>query len=103
MKANTYINANDFIETLKNNGLIIVSAAEYEATKDLQSRKMMKRKAISLKEIVEHRLLPLKTKKGVQDWIDNQKIKPVEWYTEKGSQNKIMVLTAAIRRLGYGE
>jgi hypothetical protein len=35
----------------------------------------MKRKALSLSEIVEHRLLPLKTTKGVNDWIIAGKIK----------------------------
>jgi hypothetical protein len=37
----------------------------------------MKRKALSLSEIVEHRLLPLKLK-GVNDWIIAGKIKPNE-------------------------
>jgi hypothetical protein len=43
----------------------------------------MKRKALSLSEIVEHRLLPPKTTKGVNDWIIAGKIKATETRSKK--------------------
>lgn len=101
MAAINYINASEFIETLKSQGLVIVSAHEYEATKDMDRKRLMRRKALSLKEIADHRLLPVKDKKTVNDWILNGKIKPAETYRETGGKRRVMVLTIAIRRLGY--
>jgi hypothetical protein len=101
MAAINYINANDFMETLRANGLVIVSVAEYEATKDMARKRLMKRKALSLKEIADHNLLAMKSKKGVNYWILNGKIKPTETYTEASGKKRVMVLTSAIRRLGY--
>lgn len=101
MAAINYINATEFIETLKAQGLVIVSSHEYEATKDLTRKRLMRRKALSLKEIADHRLLPVKDKKTVKDWILNGKIKPAESYQEQSGRKRIMVLTLAIRRLGY--
>lgn len=101
MKNNIYINANDFLESLKLKGLVIVSAKEFEATKDLDRKRMMRKKSLSLKEIVDYKLLPVTSKKGVESWIHRQKIKPDEVFRETTGKKRIMVLTAAIRRLGY--
>ena len=101
MAAINYINANDFIETLKSQGLVIVSIHEFEAGKELARKRLMRRKALTLKEIADHKLLPVKNKKTVNDWIVNGKIKPTETYQEKAGQKRVMVLTIAIRRLGY--
>ncbi|WP_281321987.1 hypothetical protein [Flavobacterium aestivum] len=103
MKQNTYINASDFIESLQSMGLIIVSAREFEASKDLDRKRMMRKKALSLKEIVDFKLLPLKSKKGVESWISRGKIKSDEIFQEQTGQKRIMVLTSAIKRLGYGD
>lgn len=97
----TYIDANEFIETLKAQGLVIVSVREYEATKDMQRKRLMRKKSLSLKEIADNHLLPVKSKKTVNDWILSGKIKPGEWYQEESGQKRIMVSTSAIRRLGY--
>ena len=96
-----YIDANEFIETLKAQGLVIVSVREYEATKDMQRKRLMRRKALSLAEIADNSLLPVKSKKTVNDWILSGKIKPDEWYQEELGKKRIMVLTSAIRRMGY--
>jgi len=101
MKSNIYINANEFIESLLSKGLIIVSASEFEASKDIERKRAMRKKALSLKEIVDYKLLPLKSKKGVESWITRGKIKPEEIYRESSGLNRVMVLTSAIRRLGY--
>jgi hypothetical protein len=96
-----YVDANEFLQTLKDRGLVIVSVKEFEAGKEIIRKKLMKRKALSLSEIVEHRLLPPKTTKGVNDWIIAGKIKPNEWYQEKEGYKRIMIATEAIKRLGY--
>ena len=101
MAAQNYINANDFIETLKSHGLVIVSIHEFEAGKDLVRKKLMRRKSLSLKEIADHELLPVKNKKTVNDWIINGTIRPTEAYQEVNGRKRVMVLTSAIRRLGY--
>lgn len=97
----SYINANEFIETLKLQGLVLVSIHELELSKEFSRKHLMRRKSLSLQEIAENRLLPVKDKKTVNDWILNGKIKPTETYRESGGKNRIMVLTSAIRRLGY--
>jgi len=97
----TYINATEFLETLKNHGLIIVSAREFELQKELHRKRLMKRKALTLTEIASNKLLPVNTSKGVNDWILSGKIKPTEWYREATGKKRIMVSTLAIKRLGY--
>ena len=101
MAAPNYINANDFIETLKSHGLVIVSIHEFELGKDAVRKRLMRRKSLSLKEIADHKLLPVKDKKTVKDWVLNGKILPTETYQEAAGRKRVMVLTAAIRRLGY--
>jgi hypothetical protein len=101
MEAPVYINAVDFINQLKSKGLVIVSAKEFEAGKEITRRRLMRRKALSLAEIANNELLPVKTKKGVNDWILSGKIYPHETYIEEDGKKRVMVLTSAIIRLCY--
>lgn len=101
MATPTYIDANEFLETLQAKGLVIVSAKELQANKEIDRNRLMRRKALSLSEIVRAELLPLKTVKGVMDWIAKGKIKPGETYQEASGYKRVMVLTSAIKRLGY--
>jgi len=103
MKPGTLIDAHEFMETLIAKGLMIVSVKEFEAGKQIERNRMMRKKALTLTEIVRMRLLPVKTSKGVNDWILNGKIKTGEWYQESKGYKRIMILTAAIKRLGYVE
>lgn len=103
MKPGTLIDANEFMETLISKGLMIVSVKDFEASKEIERRKMMRKRALTLTEIVRLGLLPVKTTKGVNDWILSGKIKPTEWYQESKGYKRILVLTAAIKRLGYVE
>ncbi|WP_119792077.1 hypothetical protein [Flavobacterium anhuiense] len=96
-----YINASEFMEMLQVRGLVIVSIDEYEAVKEVKRKKLMKRKALSLSEIADNNLLPVSSKKGVNDWIISGKIKPDETYREESGKKRVMVLTSAIKRLGY--
>jgi len=52
-----YINAIDFIETLKQQGLVIVSMAEHEAAKDYAQQRALRKKSLSTKEIADLELL----------------------------------------------
>jgi len=101
MAAINYIDADDFIETLKSKGLVIVSVKDFEASKDIERNRLMRRKSLSLREIVRAKLLPLQTVKGVKDWILSEKIKKNEWYQEASGYKRVMILTSAIKRLGY--
>jgi len=101
MAKENYISASEFIETLLSKGLVIVSVKEFEAGKELHRKRLMKRKSLSLTEIADARLLPVKNKKTVNDWILSGKIKPEETYREASGKKRVMVLTAAIKRLGY--
>jgi len=94
-----YINATDFIETLKAQGLVIVSMAEHEAAKDYAQQRALRKKSLSTKEISDLELLGKINKKTVQRWIDSGKIKSTEWYPESGPMKRIMILTTAIKRL----
>lgn len=99
----TYINATEFIETLKAHGLVIVSASEFEASKQIKRKKLMKRKALSLSEIVKAGFFPIKSTQSLLHWTINGKIKPTEFYKESTGYNRVMISTDAIRRLGYDD
>lgn len=97
-----FINANEFIEALKAQGLLIVSVNEFEAKKDLLRKRLLKRESVTVKEIVEHGLLPLRSKTSVMHWIENGKIRQNEVVRESSGKNRVLILTSAITRLGYG-
>lgn len=98
-----YIEVQEFMSYLKANSLLIVSAAEFETEKQILRRKYIKRKALSLSEIVKAGFFPIKDTKTLIDWCRNGKIKPVEWYQETDGKKRIMISTTAIKRLGYDE
>jgi hypothetical protein len=60
----------------------------------------MKRKALSLSEIVEHRLLPPKLQKELMTGLLPVKLNPTK-YQEQEGYKRIMIATEAIKRLGY--
>lgn len=101
MKPGTLIDANEFMETLIAKGLMIVSVKEFEAGIQMEQKRLMRKKYLTLTEIVRAKLLPLKTSKGVIDWITDEKIKPTEWYRETKGHKRVLVHTSAIKRLGY--
>lgn len=103
MAKETFINANEFITMLESRGLVIISKVDFELGKQIARKNILKRNSLTLKEIVDHELLPLKSKKGVNDWIENGTIKEGEVIRNIGNKNMIRVLTSAIKRLGYAE
>ena len=101
MAEGTYINVNDFLEALKERGLVIVSAVEFEMGKAMKRQKLLKRKALTVKEIADNDFLPLKSKKGVMSWISSGKIKKEAVIYGGDANGTIRVLTSEILRLGY--
>jgi hypothetical protein len=89
-----------FIEFLKKENLIIVSATEFELNNVLIRKKLLKKKALSLKEIIEGKFFPIKDTKTLIDWIERGKILKTEWYQEQNGRKRIMILTQALTRLG---
>jgi len=91
-----------FLET---KGLAIVPKGMIEDVNERrlnrQRKTLMANKAVTLKEIIDARLLPLQSKQGVRSWIESGKILPTETYVNENGL--VMVMTAAIKRLGYAE
>jgi hypothetical protein len=98
-----FVNISEFVDYLKSNDLVIVSKSEFAAVTDedlnLLRARMLKRKSLSISEIIQCKLLPLNSKQGVLHWINGGIIKEDEMY--KNASGKIYILTSAIKRLGY--
>ena len=88
---------------LEKNNLVIVhkNVLEHVVEEDLQMKRtrLLNQKTVSLREIVDGKLLPLNSKESVRHWIKSEKIRPDEVFVMAGGQIKI--LTSAIKRLGY--
>jgi hypothetical protein len=99
-----FINVTDFINHLKQHDLVIVSRSELlnssKIELDLKRRDFLKKKDLSIKDVIDAKFLPVGTKNGVRNWIAEGKIKEGEVY--KNSVGQIRILTSAIKRLGYG-
>lgn len=99
------IKVQDFMDHLKHNDLVIVSRKDLlDASKidlDLLRRDSLKKKNLSIKQIIDAKLLPITTKSGVRNWIAEGKFKPDEVF--KTTVGEIRILTSAIKRLGYVE
>lgn len=99
----TIIKAADFLDLLKNEGLVIVSKKELEKLNSenlLQIRKdLMRKKWITISQVLKMELLPVKTKTSIERWIKDGIIKQEE-VTKK--QNGIILINANfLNRLGY--
>lgn len=103
MAAPKYISMDELVDFLRSNSLIIVSSAEFEANNLIKRKKLMKRKSLSLKEIIDAKFFPIKDTQTLIAWCENGKIKPDEWYQETNGRKQVMILTQAIKRLGYDD
>ena len=97
------IKASDFAKYLEKKGLIIVKkshlalapeAAIYKLRMDL-----LKRKYLTLREILMLELLPVKSKSTLERWIANETFLPLE--VSRNRNNQIIILTSSLTRLGY--
>jgi len=105
MAAPQLINIAEFVSYLKSEGLVIVRGDELvnqqASALRLLQRKYMKKDSLTFKQVIDAQLLPVKAKKTIQRWYDEGKIKKGEVIsTSKGVR---MIMTSAIRRLGYTE
>ncbi len=101
-----YISISDFMQHLRENGLVIASAAELEASRLVAlreaQRKLMRKTAISFADVIKAGFVPgITTNQGLIHWVKAGKFLKGETYQEKNS--RWMVLTSALRRLGYAE
>jgi len=91
------------MDHLKAEGLVIVRGDELanhkEASLKVLQKKYMKKKSLTFKEILDAELLPVKSKQGIESWINRGHIKPAEVGEAKNGVR--FILTSAIRRLGY--
>jgi hypothetical protein len=96
----------DFMAHLRSEGLVIVSAAELEASRLLaereSQRKLMRKKAIAFAEVIKAGFIPgITTNQGLVHWVNSGRINLGEAYKE--TNGRWMLMTSALRRLGYAE
>lgn len=95
------IHANEFADYLRQNGLVIISAAEVsniEMVKINQLRADLRRKkALTLTEIVEAKLLAVKSQQALRHWIKNGKIRENEFF--KDSNGHVQITWECIHRI----
>lgn len=100
-----YIDINEFMEHLKANNLVVADAGLFEEGKQLRLREMqrkyMRRTAIKYGEALEAQLLPVTSKTSIDRMVADGKLKKGETYKTKTGIK--MIMTAAIRRLGYSD
>lgn len=101
--AQKLIDVNEFMKTLEARGLVIVSATEFEAGHlmklEAKRKQYLKKSSLTFKEVLELKLLPVTTKQGIENWIKTGKIKEGETFLS--NEGKRMMLTSALKRLGY--
>lgn len=95
---------NDFLNHLKENGLVIGKASEFVGNLefDLQVKRnqLKKQKAVTFKQVLDAKILPVKSKTALAYWISEGKFKEGETY-KCAKTNRIMILTSALVRLNY--
>lgn len=99
----TIIKAADFLDLLKNEGLVIISKKELEKLNSenlLQIRKdLMRKKWITISQVLKMKLLPVKTKTSIERWIKDGTIKQEE--VTKKANGIILINANFLNRLGY--
>lgn len=98
------IQADEFLNYLKDNDLVIGRASDFVGNLefDLQVKRanLKKAKAVTLKQILDAKILNFTSKRTLNRWIESGKIKNGEWYKCEKT-NRTMILTSALVRLGY--
>lgn len=98
------IPVNEFADYLRQNGLVIGKASEFVGNMefDLQVKRanLRKKKAATLKEVLDARVLPVNSKSALNYWISEGKFKDGETY-KCAKTKRQMILTSALVRMGY--
>jgi hypothetical protein len=97
------ITPKEFANFLRKQDLIIVSRKELEriAKVDvfLKRNELLKRKFLTISEVLQLDVLPVKSRKTIERWIDSGVFKANE-VTQDRSGKKV-ILTSSLSRLGY--
>ena len=97
------IKISEFIKTLKSEGLVIVSVKELDrltGQKVLLNRKdLLKRQALTIREMLLLEVLPVKTKQGIRYWIEDGTI--MESEVIRNHNGLIKIRTSFLKRKGY--
>lgn len=96
------VEVSEFMNFLKANDLVIVSASEFQANRQIELNalraRLLKKRALSINDIVQAKLLPYSTKQGVRHWMDKNLKQNEHWYQEAKGQKRIMILTEVIKK-----
>ena len=91
----------DFLNYLKSKGLVIVRADEFQANKQIELNalraRLMKKKAVSVSDVVKARLLNYTTEQGVRHWVQRNLKENEHYYQEKSGKKRIMILTQILK------
>lgn len=97
------IDTKEFIQCLKNEGLVIISQKELDriSVKKLMVKRddLLSKKSLTLKEILSLEILPVKSKQALRTWIKDGKILQKEVTVLDSGIIKIQ--TSFLYRLGY--
>lgn len=100
---NAVIKAADFANYLHEQGLIIVSKVELERMAKIemnQKRKdLLSRTHLKLTEVLKLEILPVKSKRSLERWIEDGTFLPSE--VSKNRYGQTIILTSSLYRLGY--
>lgn len=96
------IEISEFMRFLQKNDLVIVSASEFQANKEIELNalraRLLKKKAVSVSDVVKAKLLPYSTTQGVRHWMSRKLEKNVHWYQENTGKKRIMLLTEVVKK-----
>lgn len=97
--ASEVVNILEFMDHLRKEGLVIVHRSQLLTDKDVERKELLKRKELTLTEIVRAELFPgIKDSETLRRWCLEGKMKG--W---RRSGNRYMVLTSELKRMVYGE
>jgi len=104
---NGTINISQFVNHLKQEGLIIVSREDYEQKINFNEvrlvqlqKKLLSKENLTIKQIVKGQLLPVKTRQSINNWIDKGVFADDEVFKSKdGSIRIVMCVVNRIRKI----
>jgi len=100
MEANSFVNVADFMQHLKDNNLVIVKQDELEKNAELKRAQLLRKKDLSLSEIVAAKFFKVIDTETLRRWCLNGKFTENGYYQLKNGQFRI--LSTAIKMVLYG-
>lgn len=100
MSAPVYIDVNEFMNHLKAHNLVIVKQEELEANNEIKRMQLLKKKHLSLTEIVKAGFFTVKNTETLRRWCLAGKFGKDGFLVLKNGQYRIM--TIAIKNMLYG-